>query len=120
MRYLFRVMIPGRGLRVRILETDADGPLLAATYSAALQPLTTAGIVRSFLRMPWVTLKIIGAIHFEAARLWLKGVPFFPKPAPPAPASFADGAIRGPLAAPAAAGDARDGWRGSPSSPYRA
>ncbi|MEJ1158732.1 DUF1365 domain-containing protein [Prosthecomicrobium sp. N25] len=93
MRYLFRVLPPGRSLRIRILETDADGPLLAATYQASIEPLTSAALVRSFLRIPWVTLKIIGAIHFEAARLWLKGVPFFSKPAAPAPVSVGDGVV---------------------------
>lgn len=90
MRYRFRILPPGRALRIRILEAGRDGPLLAATHVARLKPLTSAALARSFLRVPWLSLKIIGAIHFEALRLWLKGVPFFHRPEP-RPAADAHG-----------------------------
>jgi DUF1365 family protein len=35
--------------------------------------LTTRHLFAAFLALPLVALKVIGAIHFEAARLWLKG-----------------------------------------------
>jgi DUF1365 family protein len=91
MRYRFRILPPGRGLRIRILEVDRDGPMFAASHVARLQPLTSAGIARSFLRVPWVSLKVVGAIHYEALRLWLKGMPFFGRPEPPHPVSHRDG-----------------------------
>jgi len=31
--YHFRVVPPGDSIRLRILETDRDGPLLAATFN---------------------------------------------------------------------------------------
>lgn len=94
MRYRFRILPPGQHLRIRILETDPDGPLLSATHVAQLKPLTSAALARSFLTVPWAALKVIGSIHFEAVRLWLKGVPLFDRPAPPEPVSHADGALR--------------------------
>lgn len=90
MRYRFRILPPGKGLRVRILEEDADGPLLSATHAAVTAPLTSAAVARSFLAMPLVSLKIVAAIHYEALRLWLKGVPFFGRPTPPQPVSHGD------------------------------
>jgi DUF1365 family protein len=33
--------------------------------------------------MPAITLKVIMAIHWEALRLWLKGMRFRRRPAPP-------------------------------------
>ena len=74
MRYHFRVSPPGDSVKLRILETDRDGPLLAATFNGRRRALTTAALLRSFCSLPLVTLKIVAAIHWEALRLWLKGV----------------------------------------------
>lgn len=73
MRYLFRVSPPSATVKIRILELDSDGPLLAATYSGRKQPLTTRMLLRAFVLLPVVTVKIIAAIHWQALRLWLKG-----------------------------------------------
>ncbi|TDH36074.1 DUF1365 domain-containing protein [Pseudohoeflea suaedae] len=86
--YHFRMSFPGETLKWRILETDADGPLLAATYAAKAKPLSTAEILRNVMRIPMLTWKILGGIHYEALRLWLKGVTFFSKPEPPARVSY--------------------------------
>jgi DUF1365 family protein len=80
MRYHFRVSPPGDSVKLRILETDRDGPLLAATFNGRRRALTTAALLRSFCSLPLVTLKIVGAIHWEALRLWLKGVRLVPRP----------------------------------------
>ena len=80
MRYHFRVSPPGDSVKLRILETDRDGPLLAATFNGRRRALTTAALLRSFCSLPLVTLKIVAAIHWEALRLWLKGVRPVPRP----------------------------------------
>ena len=80
MRYHFRVSPPGDSVKLRILETDRDGPLLAATFNGRRRALTTATLLRSFCSLPLVTLKIVVAIHWEALRLWLKGVCPVPRP----------------------------------------
>jgi uncharacterized protein len=80
MRYHFRVSPPGDSVKLRILETDRDGPLLAATFNGRRRALTTATLLRSFCSLPLVTLKIVAAIHWEALRLWLKGVCPVPRP----------------------------------------
>ena len=65
-------------VKLRILETDRDGPLLAATFNGRRRALTTAQLLRSFFALPLVTLKIVAAIHWEALRLWLKGARLVP------------------------------------------
>lgn len=80
MRYHFRISPPEQTVRLRILETDADGPLLAATFHGRRAPLSTLSLLRLFAALPLMTLKIVGGIHFEAARLWLKGVRLVPRP----------------------------------------
>ncbi len=89
MRYHFRVSPPGDSVKLRILETDRDGPLLAATFNGRRRALTTAALLRSFCSLPLVTLKIVAAIHWEALRLWLKGARLVPRPntAPARPAN---------------------------------
>ncbi|MET0278864.1 MAG: DUF1365 domain-containing protein [Pseudorhodoplanes sp.] len=80
MRYHFRLTSPGDDLKVRILETDRDGPLLAATFHGRQWALTAPHLLVAFLALPFVTLKVVGGIHYEAARLWLKGLRLQPRP----------------------------------------
>lgn len=89
MRYHFRVLPPGETVKVRILETDRDGPILAASFAGQRQALTTPSLVRACLGMPLMTLKVVAGIHWEALKLWLKGIGLRSRPAPPpAPASY--------------------------------
>jgi DUF1365 family protein len=79
MRYHFRVSPPADKIKLRILETDREGPLLAATFHGRRRALTSAALLRSFFSLPLVTLKIVAAIHWEALRLWLKGARLVPR-----------------------------------------
>jgi uncharacterized protein len=80
MRYYFRVVPPKDRVKLRILETDSEGPLLSATFSGHRRALTARELLRSFVSLPAVTVKIMAAIHWEALRLWLKGVRLVPRP----------------------------------------
>jgi DUF1365 family protein len=79
MRYHFRVLPPDQQVKLRILETDHEGPLLAATFNGRRRALNTVELLRAFVALPLVTLKIAAAIHWEALRLWLKGVRLAPR-----------------------------------------
>jgi uncharacterized protein len=79
MRYHFRVLPPGQRIQLRILETDRDGPLLAATFTGLRRALSTGQLWRAFFALPLVTVKIVAAIHWEALRLWLKGARLVPR-----------------------------------------
>jgi hypothetical protein len=79
--YYFRMLPPGRSVRVRILEKDPEGPLLSATFSGERRQATSANILRECLRVPLLTFKVIGAIHWEAFKIWRKRVPFHSRPA---------------------------------------
>jgi hypothetical protein len=80
MRYRFRISPPGKEVKLRILETDREGPLLAATFFGHHRALSTRALLRAFVALPLVTAKIIAAIHWEALRLWLKGARLVPRP----------------------------------------
>ena len=87
MDYHFRMLPPGNEIRWRILETDAEGPLLAATFSGAQMPLTSRALARLTARIPFLTFKIVAGIHWEALKLWIKGAKYISRPAPPPPVS---------------------------------
>jgi len=78
--YHFRMLPPGETVRVRILEKDDIGPLLAATFSGVRKPFCTRTIVNACLRVPFQSFKIMGAIHWEAFKIWCKRVPFHRRP----------------------------------------
>jgi DUF1365 family protein len=89
MRYDFRVVPPGdladeRPLSVRIDVYDAVGLLMTAAFVGERQPLTDKTLTAAWLRHPLLMAKVVGAIHWEALKLWLKGMRFIPRP--PAPA----------------------------------
>lgn len=87
MRYHFRMLPPGREIRWRILETDAEGPLLAATFSGRQRPLTSRRLGYLLAAIPFLTFKIMAGIHWEALKLWLKGAIYMRRPPPPPPVS---------------------------------
>ena len=89
MRYHFRITPPGEAVKLRILETDASGPLLAATFSGRRRALSTASLLSCFAALPLMTLKVMAAIHWEALRLWIKGARLVPRPPTPPSTDFA-------------------------------
>ena len=89
-RYHFHVLPPGETVRLRINETEAGEPLLAASFGGSVAQLNSAALTACLLKIPLMTWKITAGIHWEALKLWLKGARFHRSPPAPAPASFRD------------------------------
>jgi DUF1365 family protein len=60
---------------------DSFKPFFDATLALDREPWTARSLGRVLLRHPWMTAKVIGAIHWEALRLLLKRVPVYTHPA---------------------------------------
>jgi hypothetical protein len=82
-RYAFRFSPPGETVRVLIDETREGTPILDATLAGERRALTDRALLAQVARMPWMTLKVVAGIHWEALKLWLRGARFHRKPAPP-------------------------------------
>ncbi|MDX2203131.1 MAG: DUF1365 domain-containing protein [Hyphomicrobiaceae bacterium] len=91
--YDFVVSEPGADLAVAVTARDGQGPVIATSLSAQRRPLRSPSLLRVFLSHPLIALKVIGAIHWEALRIWLKGIRIVERPPPPsAPISVAGSA----------------------------
>ncbi len=95
LRYHFRILPPGKTVRVRIHETAGKAPMLSATFNGDATLLTDKNLVRCLLKFPVMTLKVMAGIHWEALKLWLKGAHFHKSPPPPYTASFRDEGAQG-------------------------
>lgn len=78
--YRFSVSEPAESLTFAIQVKRGDDLWLSAGLTATRRPLADGRLLAFLALMPFMTLKVVGAIHLEAAKLWLKGVRYRPKP----------------------------------------
>lgn len=83
LRYDFRISGPDERIAVGIGAKNASGPVLSAVLTGAREPLTDKNLLRMFIWMPAITLKVVAAIHWEALKLWIKRIGLRPRPEPP-------------------------------------
>ena len=81
--YSFTVSPPGKRLSIAIRQTQGDLHLLDAWFSGQRQPLTDRNLLRAAMQLPLMTLKVIVGIHWEALKLWGKGLRIYPHQDPP-------------------------------------
>jgi DUF1365 family protein len=83
MTYAFRVAPPAARTLVSIIGSDAEGAKLVAVMNGERREFGDVALLRAFAHVPFMTLKVIAAIHWQALRIWLKGVGFRASPPPP-------------------------------------
>jgi DUF1365 family protein len=79
--YRLRYTAPGERLIVGLEVLRGERPLLAATLSLHRRPVDRAALSRLLWRYPVLTHRVTAGIYAHAARLRLKGAPFFSHPA---------------------------------------
>ena len=72
--YFFKILKPGKRLSIIIDQYDPTGKILFASQDGKKANLTGKELIKSYLKHPLMTFKIISAIHFEAFKLWIKGI----------------------------------------------
>jgi hypothetical protein len=82
--YQFRLADPAERVAVGISASKSGEPVLNACLTGHRRELTDGALLLLFLKIPLITAKVTLAIHWEALRLWLKGMRLRIRPAPPA------------------------------------
>ena len=77
--YFFRILKPAQKISVIIDQYQLNEKLLYASQDGTRADFTSSELMKSYLKHPLMTFKIISAIHFEAFKLWAKGIKFIKK-----------------------------------------
>jgi len=98
MTYDFRLAAPDKTVTTAILGRGEGGaPIITAAFSGRRRDLDDRNLAVAFFSHPLLTLKVVVAIHWEAAKLLTKGVRLRTKPTPPTrPVTV----VRAPVAEP--------------------
>lgn len=79
-RYDWRFTVPGDDLRVHMEVLSDEGRNFDATLVLHRHALTGANLARVLWRFPLMTMKVIAAIHYQAARLFFRRNPVHDHP----------------------------------------
>ncbi len=77
--YFFRVLKPAEKISVVIDQYQLDEKILFASQDGKRVDFNSKELLKSYIKHPLMTFKIISAIHFEAFKLWAKGIRFIKK-----------------------------------------
>lgn len=84
--YRFRFRIDESRVAIHIHYDDGQGGGLSTSISGARTPLTDRALASALLRRPLGAARTTALIHWQALRLWRKGVRYRPRPEPPSEA----------------------------------
>ncbi len=79
--YRFQMTFADDAVDIHIDLHTGGRPVFVSRLQLAQQPLTDGALARALTRFPAMSARVIGAIHWEALRLWRKGLPYLSKPA---------------------------------------
>lgn len=71
--------LPGEKLKIFIDDFKDKQIKVRTVLNAKKKKLTDWQLIKYLLRFPFLTIQIISLIHWQALKLWLKGVNFIPK-----------------------------------------
>ena len=82
-RYCFRFGATPDKIAITIDLEDAEGLLLRTAVGGRPEPMSARALLSLLAKNPLYPFKVIGLIHYQAVKLFLKGIRHFHKPAPP-------------------------------------
>ena len=77
--YFFKIIKPAEKISVTINQYQLDEKILFASQDGRRVDFNSKELLKSYIKHPLMTFKIISAIHFEAFKLWAKGIRFIKK-----------------------------------------
>lgn len=81
--YRFRFLLDEARIAVRIVYDDGAGGGLDTAIAGIRRPFTDRELARALLRRPLGAARTTALIHWQALKLWRKGVPYRRRPQPP-------------------------------------
>lgn len=92
LRYEFQVTPPGERATVAMVVKRGDDIALTASFAGSWRALTDTNLLRAWAGNPLMTFKVIAGIHWEALKMWMKGIRYLGRNG--AAASFAQNEVR--------------------------
>ena len=76
MQYNWRFSTPDDALSVHMENYQHDEKVFDATLKLKKREITSANLAMALIQFPFITVRIVIAIYYQALRLWLKKIPF--------------------------------------------
>lgn len=83
MRYDFALKTPGESVSLTVTGSDPEGKLIVASFAGERRALDDRALLGLLLGLPLLTFRVVAGIHWEALKLWLKGIAVRRHPSPP-------------------------------------
>lgn len=80
LEYLWQFTAPQEKLMVHIENHRTGEKIFDVVMQLDRREITGANLASSLIRFPLMTLNVLMAIYWQALRLWMKRIPYFPHP----------------------------------------
>lgn len=80
MEYRWHSTTPTNVLALHLENWEGDNKVMDATMTLRRKPICARTMNKILIQFPWMTVKVISAIYWQAVKLWWKGVPIFNHP----------------------------------------
>lgn len=78
-RFIFKLKLPSDQLKIQVDSYESGEKVLGTAYTGKKKEFKDLNLILYFLKFPLVTVKVIGAIHVQALKLYFKKLPFLKK-----------------------------------------
>ena len=80
MDYRWQSTTPADTLAIHLENWQSEQKVMDATVALRREDINSTNLNKILIRFPWMTVKVISAIYWQAVKLWWKGVPVFNHP----------------------------------------
>ncbi|MFG1501252.1 DUF1365 domain-containing protein [Halobacteriovorax sp. XZX-3] len=80
--YQWSFSLPSEVLKIKMDTFDKDESVFFASMNLKKVQASKKSLNRMILKFPFMTVKVVLGIYFQAFKLWVKGIPFYDHPNP--------------------------------------